>query len=225
MTTGPEHTSILPIEPDRQSGSSTYGSGSVSTRPAPDFSQNAVLGRQKEKSGGLKFGSCFFGWVVATALTSFLLAVATGIAAAVTLSDGTPTPESLAADLQTIGVLGAIVAGVILFLCYVAGGYVAGRMARFSGAKQGVGVWLWAVVISIILGVVGYFVGRDMTLPYGVSVPRFDLTSITFNTAGIITLAVVILLPLIGAILGGLAGMPYHRRADRAGWTIDEPEA
>lgn len=256
MTTGPEHTSILPVEPDRSdrqpaasptsspggsaSTSSSYGSGSygstastpspsgvgsTSTRPAADFSQDAVLARQKEKSGGLKLGSGFFGWVVATALFTFLVTVATAIAAAVTLSDGTVTTQSVLADLQRIGLVGGIVAIVILLLSYFAGGYVAGRMARFSGAKQGLAVWLWAVVISVILGVVGYFVGRDMTVPTGANLPRVDFTGFTLDTQGIIALAVVVLVPLIGAILGGLAGMPYHRRADRAGWTIDEPEA
>lgn len=249
MTTGPEHTSILPIEPDRSgsaspgastspgasassgasasgagsSGPGVYGSGPVPTRPAADFSQDAVLARQKEKCGGMKFGSGFFGWVVATALFAFLVTAVAGVAAAVTLSDSTVTPQSLADDLQRVGLVGGIVGGVILLLSYFAGGYVAGRMARFSGASQGLAVWLWTVVISVILGVVGYFVGRDMTLPTGANVPRLDVSGFTFDTQSIVALAVVVLVPLIGAILGGLAAMPYHRRADRAGWTIDEP--
>jgi hypothetical protein len=39
---------------------------------------------------------------------------------------------------QTAGIVGAIVALAVLFVAYYCGGYVAGRMARFSGAKQGV---------------------------------------------------------------------------------------
>lgn len=243
MTTGPENTSIIPIEPDRSerqsagsgstgsgSGSAASGSGSTSygstvTRPAADFSQSAVLARQKEKSGGLKFGSGFFGWLVATALSTILAAAATGIAAALTLSGGGATPQSVLADVQRLGLVGGIVAIAILLLSYFAGGYVAGRMARFAGAKQGLAVWLWAVVISVILGVVGYFVGRDLTVPTQVDVPAPDFSGFALDTQGIIALAVVVFVPLIGAVLGGLAGMPYHRRTDRAGWTIDDPEA
>jgi hypothetical protein len=35
---------------------------------------------------------------------------------------------------------------VILFVAYYCGGYAAGRMGRFNGMKQGIAVWLWALV-------------------------------------------------------------------------------
>ena len=39
---------------------------------------------------------------------------------------------------------GVVVAAVVLFVAYVCGGYVAGRMARFDGIKQGLAVWGWS---------------------------------------------------------------------------------
>ena len=48
---------------------------------------------------------------------------------------------------------------VIVFLAYYAGGYVAGRMARFNGAKQGVAVWLWALVVAAVVAVLGMVAG------------------------------------------------------------------
>lgn len=43
-----------------------------------------------------------------------------------------------------MGMVGIIVLGVIVLVAYYCGGYVAGRMARFDGMKQGLAVWLWA---------------------------------------------------------------------------------
>ena len=55
---------------------------------------------------------------------------------------------------ETVGMVGIIVLLVILFVSYYSGGYVAGRMARFHGARQGIAVWGWAVVIAMGLTVV-----------------------------------------------------------------------
>ena len=49
------------------------------------------------------------------------------------------------------------------FVAYYCGGYVAGRMARFDGVKQGVAVWVWALVIAIIVTVLGAVGGSSTT--------------------------------------------------------------
>ena len=57
------------------------------------------------------------------------------------------------------GLVGGIVLLVILFVAYYCGGYVAGRMARFHGARQGFAVWVWALVIAIVVHRWGLAVG------------------------------------------------------------------
>ena len=47
--------------------------------------------------------------------------------------------------------------------------------------------------------------------------PRIPVNEGDLTTAGIITAIAVALIALIGAILGGLAGMAYHRRVDMEG--------
>ena len=42
-----------------------------------------------------------------------------------------------------------------LAVAYFAGGYVAGRMSRFDGARQGLGTWLLGLVVTVVLAVVG----------------------------------------------------------------------
>src|SRR5687768_6527699 len=99
------------------------------------------LEAQKDRFGGMKFGACFFGWLTATGLavllSTLLGAVGFGLDQA-----GTIDPNQAQADPAGVGLAGAIVLLVVVLIAYFAGGYVAGRMARFDGVKQGLGVWL-----------------------------------------------------------------------------------
>jgi hypothetical protein len=56
--------------------------------------------------------------------------------------------KSIGSNAETIGTAGGIGLLVILALAYFCGGYVAGRMARFDGARQGIGVWLWGLIAA-----------------------------------------------------------------------------
>jgi hypothetical protein len=44
---------------------------------------------------------------------------------------------------------------VVLGIAYFAGGYVAGRMARFDGARQGVAVWIIGLLVVLLLAGAG----------------------------------------------------------------------
>ena len=50
----------------------------------------------------------------------------------------------------------AVALSVLIFFAYLVGGYAAGRMARFAGAKQGIAVWLWQIM-ALILGSLATF--------------------------------------------------------------------
>ena len=107
---------------------------------------------------------------------------------------------------------------VILFVGYLAGGYVAGRMARFSGAKQGLGVWLWAIVIAIVLAIVSAIAGAQWNVLANLDAfPRLPIGEGELTTVGIVTAVLALVVSLGGAVLGGLAGMRFHRRVDREG--------
>ena len=177
-----------------------------------------VVGRQKDAFGGMKFGSCFFGWLTASGTAVLLTALVTGIGAALGLSRNVEAADTSATQAQSVGLVGGIVLLAIIFVAYLAGGYVAGRMARFNGLKQGLGVWLWAVIIAILVGVAGWLAGAQFdVLAQLNSFPRLPLNEGTLTTGGIIVAIGVVVVSLVGALLGGLAGMRYHRRVDRAG--------
>ncbi|MFP5314309.1 MAG: TIGR04086 family membrane protein [Actinomycetes bacterium] len=182
--------------------------------------RDALHQRQKETFGGMKFGAAFFGWLTATGMAVLLTALVAAFGAAFGLSTNTSVGEAAnqaSQDAQTVGITSAVIILVILLLAYYCGGYVAGRMARFNGAKQGVAVWLWAIIIAVIVAILGLIFGSQFDILANLnSFPRLPLNEGALTTTGIIAVVVALLAALAGAVLGGLAGMRYHRRIDRA---------
>ncbi|HWH25394.1 MAG TPA: hypothetical protein VNT53_01945 [Pseudolysinimonas sp.] len=180
-----------------------------------------VIEREKVEFGGMKFGSAFFGWLTATGTAVLLTALVSAAGAAIGLgTTGSADEASDAAtrNAETVGLVGAIALIVVLFVAYLAGGYVAGRMARFSGAKQGVAVWLWAVIIAIVVAIIVAIAGSQFDLLANLnSFPRIPLYEGTLTVTGVITAVAVAVVSLVGAVVGGLAGMRYHRKVDRVG--------
>jgi hypothetical protein len=183
--------------------------------------RETVVAREKEEYGGIKFGSAFFGWLTATGTAVLLTALAAAAGTAVGLANDTSVDEvadQATSDPGSIGWIGAIVLAVVLFVAYYCGGYVAGRMARFNGAKQGLAVWLWAVVIAVVVAVLAAVAGDQYDVLGRLdSFPRIPVAEGDLTTGGIIALLVVAAVSLAGAVLGGLAGMRFHRKVDRAG--------
>ncbi|MEV7631022.1 hypothetical protein AB0N64_01295 [Microbacterium sp. NPDC089318] len=193
----------------------------VSAERGPTHREEA-LGREQERFGGFKWGSAFFGWLTATGtavlLTALLSAVGAGLGLGVTEGDVEDAAKEIGANAQTVTIIGAIALAVVLFIAYYCGGYVAGRMARFSGAKQGLAVWIWAIVIAIVVAIIAAVAGSQFNVLGQLnSFPRIPVDEGSLTATGIITAIVVALVSLGGAILGGIAGMRYHRRVDRVG--------
>ena len=187
------------------------------TATTPD----AVLEREQQRFGGIKFGSAFFGWLTATGTAVLLTALVAAIGTAIGATSGTTVDEvadAAAENTGVAGIVGAIVLGIVLLIAYFAGGYVAGRMARFSGAKQGLAVWLWAVVIAILVAIATAVAGSQWDILATLdSFPRIPVTAETATVTGILTAIGAAVVALGGAILGGMAGMRYHREVDRVG--------
>jgi hypothetical protein len=89
-------------------------------------------------------------------------------------------------------------------------------MARFNGLRQGLAVWVWAVVIAIIVAAVAAAAGAKYDVLSNLNgFPRLPVDQGELTTGGVIALLVALAVALVGALLGGLAGMRYHRRVDR----------
>lgn len=175
---------------------------------------------QRSRFGGIKWGAAFFGWLSANGLAVLLVALLSAAGVAIGLTQGVPSTDEAVQEADTIGIVGGIVLLVILFLAYLAGGYVAGRMARFDGARQGIAVWVVGLLVVILLAVLGLVFGSQYNVLQQLDLPRIPIDEGTATTGGIIALVAVLLVTLLGAVLGGKLGDRYHRKVDRAGFDV-----
>ena len=170
--------------------------------------------------GGLKFGSAFFGWLTATATVAVITAVLAAIGTAIGLggnANKAPVADARSLNAGTSTLVIAIVLALILLIAFYFGGYVAGRMTLLDGIRQGVAVWLWGIVVTGVLVIVGVITGRQFNVLATLNdFPRIPVSEKGSTTSSLITVVVALLITLSGAILGGLAGMRYHRRVNRA---------
>lgn len=182
------------------------------------------LHQQRQRFGGIQWGSAFFGWLTATGTALILTGLAVGAVVGLSIGgDGRAgTPAGQAAQnptaAQNAGTISAIVMLVILVIAYYCGGYVASRMARFSGVKQGLAVWLWSIIIAVVVAIALVVAGAQLDVVRslsGLSAPPVGGSALTVGW--IMAVVVGLVASLVGAILGGMAGMRFHRRVDRTG--------
>jgi hypothetical protein len=183
------------------------------TRPLDREQMHAVRARQREEFGGINWGAAFFGWLVAVGLGALLVGLLAAAGATVGLTD-------LSEDEATeIGIGSAIALLAALAIAYFAGGYVAGRMSRFDGGRQGVGAWLMGLLITVALAVAGAIVGSEYNVLERLDLPAVPVGESELATGGALALAIVVVGTLLAAVAGGKAGERYHRKVDRAGFT------
>ena len=180
-----------------------------------------VVAREKEQAGGVKIGSAFFGWLTATGMSVLLVALVAAAGTAVGLATNTSLSEAAdqaSTDPRAVGLGGGIALLVILFLSYYSGGYVAGRMARFHGMRQGIAVWGVAVVVAVVVAVLAAVAGDQYDVLGQLNAfPRLPVGNGDVTTTAVVVAVAVAAVALVGSILGGLAGMRFHRKVDKAG--------
>jgi len=182
------------------------------------------LTAQHERFGGINWGAAFFGWLTANGLAVLVLAIASaaGVAIGLTADSGNldvsrqRAENGVLGSTDTIGIVGGIVALAILAVAYFAGGYVAGRMSRFDGARQGFAVWLIGLLAVIVLAVTGAAFGAKYNVLAQLDLPRIPVDEGTATTGAMIALVAILLVSAIAAVIGGKAGERYHRKIDRA---------
>jgi hypothetical protein len=172
----------------------------------------AMRARQRDRFGGIRWGSAFFGLLSAIGLAAILLGIAAAAGVALGLSEINDVRQGTA---DTIGLGGAILLLAILALSWYCGGYVAGRMARFDGLRQGIGVWVWTLVIAAAVAIAAVIGGAEYNVLQQLNLPNVAVGNQSLTTGGWLTLAAAVVVTLIFAVLGGKAGDLFHRRVDR----------
>ena len=104
---------------------------------------------------------------------------------------------------------------LVLAIAYYAGGYVAGRMSRFDGPRQGLGVWLVGLIVTVVLAVAGAVLGSKYNVLSQLKLPRIPVDEGSLTTGGLIALLAIVVVTALAAIAGGKQGTHYHRKIDR----------
>jgi MFS family permease len=193
--------------------------GSRASREAQN-AQGVNRARQREEYGGFNWGAAFFGWLVAVGITALLTALLSAAGAAIGLTQLSGSEAKSSAD--TISIVGGILLILVLALGYYAGGYVAGRMSRFDGARQGLGVWILGLVVTVILALVGALAGAKYNLLGQLNLPRIPIDEGSLATGAGIALVAMLVITVLAAIAGGKVGQAYHRKVDRVGGLVPQ---
>ncbi len=168
----------------------------------------------RERFGGLNWGAAFFGWLTAMGMAAILTAILSAAGAAIGLSEGSAASD----NAETVGIVGGALLLLVLATAYFCGGYVAGRMSRFDGARQGFGVWVLGLIVVVAIAAAGWIFGDKYNVLDELNLPRIPVDAGDLTTGGIIALAAILLGTLIAAIAGGKVGQRYHNKVDRAGF-------
>jgi hypothetical protein len=161
----------------------------------------------RERFGGIDIPASLVGMLTALS-TVIILAGLVGAAFGVV---GYQTGlEETAQDLS----IGSLIGGIaILFVAYLIGGWAAGRIARYDGARNGFATGIWTLILGAILAALGAWVGAEYDVFQNVELPQwFDRDALT--TAAIASGIGAIAAMFAGGIIGGIWGERYHRRAD-----------
>jgi hypothetical protein len=174
--------------------------------------------RLRDMYGGVDWLASFLGFVFAIVLG----AVFSAVAGLVLVPFGI-TPDLSGGQIGASVITGLALLGVLIFLTFFFGGYVAGRLARFDGGRNGAMVLVWMFIVVVILALAAAIFSGF--LPAGMAEEIANLVDRVVSTAGnlasagivgLVTAAAALLLALLGGSLGGRMGSRYHTEIDRA---------
>jgi hypothetical protein len=169
----------------------------------------------RERFGGLNWGAAFFGWLTALGMAAILTALLSAAGAAIGLTEGSAA-TLVEENTETVSIIGGTLLLGVLAIAYFCGGYVAGRMSRFDGKRQGFGVWAIGLLVTLAIAAAAAIFGSEYNVLNQLNLPRIPIEEGDLATGGAIALGLALLTTLIAAILGGAQGRHYHDRVDRA---------
>lgn len=170
----------------------------------------------RQRYGGTNTGAAFFGWLVSNSVMVLILALLSALGASIALWSNT-NPADLTKTAGALGLFGSLTLLATLFVAYYAGGYVAGRMSRFNGTRQGFGVWVVGIFMTVALAVVGAALGANYNLLQQLNLPAIPVADNTLVSGGLATLLAGLIVSLLAAMTGGKVGAHYHHKIDKVG--------
>lgn len=174
-------------------------------------SSTAGKRRQREGFGGINLGAAFK-WLLAAGMAAILIASLSAAGAAIGLTS--VSSSDVTANADTIGIGAGVPLLIVLLLAYYSDGYVAGRMSRFDGGRQGFGVWALGILITLLFAAAAVILGSKYNVLAALNLPRILIKEGALATGGAIALATSMLGTLFASAVGGRTGRRYHGKAD-----------
>ena len=109
-------------------------------------------------------------------------------------------------DAEVLAYAGLATALVLLALSALLGGWVAGRCARFDGARNGLLAGLLLALLLALMGAAGAYTAADGGLPVSLD---GDLT-----TPALLAAVLGLVVAALAGLLGGRLGVRWHRDVD-----------
>ncbi len=160
----------------------------------------------RQRFGGIDVGASIAGALAALGVTVLLGAIAGSIGTIGYQLDVERGTDTLSAGGLAVGL-------VILAAAFLVGGWVAGRIGRYDGGRNGLLAAVWFIVVAAILGGAGAWLGDKYDVFRDLPVPQWFHDSNTTAVA-IVSGIVAAIVMLAAGFLGGVVGTRYHERAD-----------
>lgn len=170
--------------------------------------------RLRDMYGGVDWLASFLGFIFAAVAASVLSAIAglilIPLGFSLDLSSGT---------LGAAAITGLILFALLVFLTFFFGGYVAGRLARFDGGRNGIMTVVWMVTAMVAVVALSAFLPLSIFQSFrgfmeSTVLPLFGNLS-NLGIAGIVIMVAIVLVAVLGGLLGGRVGSRYHSEIDR----------
>ena len=174
--------------------------------------------RLRDMYGGVDWLASFLGFVF-TLVAGALFSLIAGLVLA-------PLGLSLNLESGEIGaavITGLVLVAILVFLTYFFGGYVAGRLARFDGGRNGAMLLLWTGVAVLVLALINAVLAGFLPSEVAESIDSLVQNNVLMTVGGLSGLGVIgivilvgaLLMALLGGFLGGRLGSRYHAEIDR----------
>ena len=173
--------------------------------------------RLRDMYGGVDWLASFLGFVFAAVVGALFSLVAGLVLAPLGFS------LNLGGEIGAAVITGLVLVAVLVFLTYFCGGYVAGRLARFDGGRNGMMLLLWTLVVALLAALAGRIFSNFLPAGISGSIQDFIQNGVLstignlsqLGLVGILIFIGALLVALLGGFLGGRLGSRYHTQIDQ----------
>ena len=183
----------------------THGSMPDGVR-VTDVTEDIGLREAHSRFGGIDIPATLAGMLAALGVAVIL----SGIGAAAGSYGYQMGRDNVTDELSIAGLIAGLAA---LILSFLIGGWVAGRVARYDGGRNGLLTAVWFLLLAAGTAALGAWAGERYDVFRNVNLPQwFD--SDAYTGAAIATGLLALAVMLGAGWVGGRLGERYHRRAD-----------